>query len=90
MTGFARYVARRLALMLFVIWAILTIIFVLFKLLPGDPTAIFVDSNFSVEMIERQRALWGLDDPIPVQYARYLGNMALNDSPKSNSAMLPR
>jgi peptide/nickel transport system permease protein len=79
MTGFARYVARRLALMLFVIWAILTIIFVLFKLLPGDPTAIFVDSNFSVEMIERQRALWGLDDPIPVQYARYLRNMLLFD-----------
>ena len=79
MTGFARYVARRLALMLFVIWAILTIIFVLFKLLPGDPTAIFVDSNFSVEMIERQRALWGLDDPIPVQYGRYLANMLLFD-----------
>jgi len=79
MTGFARYVARRLALLLFVVWAILTIIFVLFKLLPGDPTAIFVDSNFSVEMIERQRALWGLDDPIPVQYARYLGNMLLFD-----------
>jgi peptide/nickel transport system permease protein len=79
MNGFARYVARRLALMLFVIWAILTIIFVLFKLLPGDPTAIFVDSNFSVEMIERQRALWGLDDPIPVQYGRYLSNMLLFD-----------
>src|SRR5262245_11428918 len=65
--------------MVFVIWAILTIIFALFKLLPGDPTAIFVDSNFSVEMIERQRALWGLDDPVPVQYVRYLRNMLTFD-----------
>ena len=54
MSGFSNYFARRLLLLVFVVWAILTIIFILFKLLPGDPTAIFVDSNFSVEMIERQ------------------------------------
>jgi peptide/nickel transport system permease protein len=65
--------------MLFVVWSVLTIIFLLFKLLPGDPTAIFVDSNFSVEMIERQRALWGLDDPVWLQYLRYLRNMVLFD-----------
>jgi ABC-type dipeptide/oligopeptide/nickel transport system permease component len=38
MTGFQRYVARRLALLAFVIWCILTIMFALFQLLPGDPT----------------------------------------------------
>jgi len=65
--------------MLFTVWAILTIIFVLFKLLPGDPAAIFIDSNFSIQMLERQRALWGLDDPIWLQYVRYLRNMALFD-----------
>src|SRR5215471_11968308 len=79
MDGFLRYVARRLVLMIFVIWAILTIIFALFKLLPGDPTAIFIDSNFSVEMIERQRALWGLNDPLWLQYLHYLRNMAFFD-----------
>jgi peptide/nickel transport system permease protein len=79
MPAFLRYAARRLLLMLFTIWAILSINFVLFKLLPGDPTAIFLDSNFSLEMIERQRALWGLNDPLPVQYLRYLRNMALFD-----------
>jgi peptide/nickel transport system permease protein len=79
MSVFLRYAARRLLLLLFTIWAILSIDFALFKLLPGDPTAIFLDSNFSLEMIERQRALWGLDDPLPVQYFRYLGNMAAFD-----------
>ena len=79
MSGFGNYVARRLLLLVFVVWAILTIIFVLFKLLPGDPTAIFVDSNFSIEMIERQKALWGLNDPVWLQYVRYLRNMALFD-----------
>jgi peptide/nickel transport system permease protein len=79
MSGFSRYLARRLLLLGFVVWSILTIIFVLFKLLPGDPTAIFLDSNFSIEMIERQRALWGLDDPWWLQYVRYLRNMLLFD-----------
>lgn len=75
MTGFRRYVGRRLVLLAFVIWCVLTIMFALFQLLPGDPTSIFVDSNFSVEMIERQRQLWGLNDPVWSQYLRYLRNM---------------
>jgi peptide/nickel transport system permease protein len=79
MSGLGRYVGRRLLLLLFVVWAVLTIIFALFQLLPGDPTSIFVDSNFSVEMIERQKALWGLNDPLWLQYLRYIKNMALFD-----------
>ena len=76
MRGFRGYVLRRLVLMVFVIWCILTIMFALFKLLPGDPTAVFVDDNFSPEMIERQKQLWGLNDPLWLQYVRYLRNMA--------------
>ena len=75
MTGFRRYVGRRLVLLAFVVWCVLTVMFALFQLLPGDPTSIFVDSNFSVEMIERQRQLWGLNDPVWSQYLRYLRNM---------------
>src|ERR1700730_11537256 len=79
MSGFGRYFGRRLLLLIFVGWFILTIIFALFKLLPGDPTSIFVDSNLSVEMIERQKTLWGLNDPLWLQYIRYLKNMAVFD-----------
>jgi peptide/nickel transport system permease protein len=76
MTGFQRYFFRRLGLMVFVIWCVMTIMFILFQKLPGDPTAIFVDNNFSPEMIAQTRASWGLDDPWYVQYVRYLWNMA--------------
>jgi peptide/nickel transport system permease protein len=79
MAGFRRYLIRRVALLVFVLWCILTIMFALFQLLPGDPTAMFVDSNFSQEMIERQKQLWGLNDPVWVQYLRYLRNMATFD-----------
>jgi peptide/nickel transport system permease protein len=79
MTGLGRYALRRLVMLVFVVWCILTIIFALFQLLPGDPTAIFVDSNFSTEMIEHQKQLWGLNDPLWVQYLRYIKNMATFD-----------
>ncbi|MBM3567411.1 MAG: ABC transporter permease [Alphaproteobacteria bacterium] len=79
MGGFRRYLLRRLAQAGFVVWCILTIMFLLFKLMPGDPTAIFVDNNFTEDMIQRQRMLWGLNDPWWVQYLRYLRNMLLFD-----------
>ena len=74
-----RYLIIRLASLLFAVFCILNIMFALFKLLPGDPTAIFVDNNFSQEVVRQQRQLWGLDDPILVQYLRYVKNMATFD-----------
>ncbi|MCW5730905.1 MAG: ABC transporter permease [Alphaproteobacteria bacterium] len=89
MQGFRRYVIRRLMLLVFVIWCILTIMFGLFQLLPGDPTSIFIDSNFSPDMIERQKDLWGLNDPIWLQYLRYIRNMALFDFGQSFFQIAP-
>ena len=79
MGGLRRYILRRLMTLLFVVLSLLTIMFALFKLLPGDPTAIFVDNNFPQEMIERTRHSWGLDAPLYVQYARYMVNMLTFD-----------
>lgn len=75
MQGLRGYILRRIVLLLFVILSVLTILFVLFKLLPGNPLSVFLDSNFPEEMIQRQKRLWGLDDPIWVQYFRYMWNM---------------
>ena len=77
MTHLAHAVLRRVVLLALTVWCILTIMFALFKLLPGDPAAIFVDNNMSMEMIEHQKQLWGLNDPWWLQYLHYLGNMAL-------------
>ncbi|MCB1549335.1 MAG: ABC transporter permease [Hyphomicrobiaceae bacterium] len=83
MTGFRRYLLRRLVLFFFVIVAVLTILFAILRILPGDPTSIFVDSNFSEEMVRQQRVLWGLDDPWWVQYLRYMRNMLTFDFGRS-------
>jgi ABC-type dipeptide/oligopeptide/nickel transport system permease component len=83
MRGFRDYLVRRLLLLAFVIWSILTIMFALFQLLPGDPTSMFIDSNFSQDMIDRQKALWGLADPLWLRYVRYLCNMLTFDFGRS-------
>ena len=79
MSGLRRYIAVRTLLTLLVIFFIMTIMFILIKFLPGDPTAVFYDSNYSQEMIQQQKKLWRLTDPIMVQYLRYLKNMATFD-----------
>ena len=79
MTGLRRYIAVRILLLLFVIFCIMTIMFGLIKFMPGDPTTVFFDSNYSQEMIERQKKQWGLTDPLVVQYLHYLKNMATFD-----------
>jgi len=71
----AKFLLRKIALFAFSLWCVLTIMFFLFKLLPGDPTAIFLDNNFSPESIAQQKRLWGLSDPMWVQYFRYISNM---------------
>ena len=89
MHGLRGYILKRLLLLLFVIVAVLTILFFLFKLLPGNPLAVFIDSNFPDEMIQRQKRLWGLDAPLWVQYFRYMWNMLTFDFGTSFFQMTP-
>lgn len=79
MAGLPVYLARRLLLFACVLWSVLTIMFLLFYLLPGDPMAMFIDASFSPEMVERQQELWGLNHSMGVRYLQYLRNMLAFD-----------
>ncbi|MYB18128.1 MAG: ABC transporter permease [Holophagales bacterium] len=72
-----RFVLRRLlaAAVLFLI--VLTLAFAVVALAPGDPMAP-ADPRIPPEQAERLRALYGLDQPLPVQYLRWLGAVALH------------
>jgi peptide/nickel transport system permease protein len=75
----ARYLLRRFALMLVSLLAVLTIVFLLFRVLPGDPATVLVSPRFSEE--ERQALLerHGLTEPLYVQYVTFLGNLLQGD-----------
>lgn len=76
----ARRLASRLAQSLLTIWVLVTLIWLMFRLLPGDPTtALLGTGQLPPDAIQRLRQAWALDDPWLVQYLRYLANLAVGD-----------
>ena len=66
------------------------ILFLLIHLPAGGPADIYAaDPSASPESIERLRELWGLDDPLHVQYARWIRNVVVGDWGMSYSERRP-
>lgn len=64
----------------FTLWVLATIIWLMFRLLPGDPTtALLGTGQLPPDAIAQLRAEWNLDDPMIVQYLSYLGNLVTGD-----------
>jgi peptide/nickel transport system permease protein len=71
-----RAVLLRFAQSILTMCVLATLIWVLFRLLPGDPTtALLGTGQLPPDAIARLRAVWALDDPWIVQYLRYFGNL---------------
>lgn len=66
------YVTRRLLLALVSVWGVLTITFILVRLLPGDPAKLMLGLYATEELIQEQREIMGLDRPLLEQYGLYL------------------
>src|ERR671922_1820776 len=78
-----RYLARRLLLLVPVLAGVSVIIFMVLHLSPGDPAEIMLGSQATKEDLARLRAELGLDDPLHVQYARWLGHVVRGDLGRS-------
>src|SRR6476469_7487289 len=75
-----RYIGRRLLISIPVIWGVATIVFFLMRVLPGDPAQLMLQSTGgSAEQIARLRHNLGLDDPIMVQYWKFISGAAHGD-----------
>lgn len=74
-----KYVIGRVAQTVITLFCVFTLMWILFRAVPGDPTAIFVSGRLSPEDIEALRKLWGLDQPLHVQYLKYLKNVLTGD-----------
>ena len=75
----AKYVGKRLAYMLITLFVIVVLTFTLMKLLPGSPFDTERFAKLTVEQQEAALARYGLDQPIYVQFLKYLGNMLHGD-----------
>ena len=85
------YIVKRLLLTFFVVWAALTIIFVLLWAMPGDAASIKSgEKSLPPAVIANIKAKYGLDKPIIYQYGKYFVNLAKGDlgySIKGNEAV---
>src|SRR6202023_2788261 len=71
-----RYISFRLLLALPALWLIVTMVFMLAHLVPGDPVAQMLGEGARADDLEQLRHTLGLDLPLPVQYGRYLAGVA--------------
>lgn len=84
-----RYIVQRLLLIIPMIWVLVTLVFILLRVAPGDPVSASVGDKLSDEALDARRASLGLDRPILVQYLEYLGSIARLDFGKTISDNQP-
>ena len=88
-----KYIIRRLLLAIPTILGAITAVWFAMQLAPGDPALMFVPPDFQGEEAEEYLAkvneLYGFNDPLPVQYLRYMGNTLQGDFGNSLRTLRP-
>ncbi|MEZ4663275.1 MAG: ABC transporter permease [Caldilineaceae bacterium] len=74
-----QYIARRLIALIPVMLGVSLVVFMLIRLIPGDPVIVMLGDRARPEDIERVREEMGFNRPIYVQYAEWMGRIARGD-----------
>ncbi|MGH7264987.1 MAG: ABC transporter permease [Candidatus Rokuibacteriota bacterium] len=82
MRGLGGFLAYRLFRTLIALWLVSTVVFVVMRL-SGDPVPLLLPPDAPIAEMERVRRDLGLDRPLPVQYAVFIGNVAQGDFGRS-------
>jgi ABC-type dipeptide/oligopeptide/nickel transport system permease component len=92
-----RLIVGRLLFMLPAGLLLITFLFALFHLIPGDPALLLAGDNAPLELVESIRRAYGFDQPLPVQYWNYITKVFHGDFGVSNytrdpvmSSVIPR
>ena len=78
-----RYIVYRFLLAIPTVFGVVTLVFLLIHLVPGDPVDVMLGETARVADKARLRHQLGLDRPLPIQYARYLRRLAHADLGRS-------
>jgi peptide/nickel transport system permease protein len=74
-TGLRRYILTRIVLTLPMVFILGSMVFFIMRVIPGDPVSSALGPKGTPEMIQQIRQQLGLNDPLIVQYGRFLGQM---------------
>jgi peptide/nickel transport system permease protein len=78
-----RYILRRVAAMAATLLFVSLLVFLVVRVLPGDPALVMLGIEASPEAVARLRESLGLNRPIPVQYAAWVGRAVVGDLGRS-------
>ena len=73
------FLITRLALTIPMVWILITVVFIVMRILPGDPIRSQLGPKVSEEQANEIRERLGLHDPLYVQYFRFLGDVITLD-----------
>lgn len=86
MTG---YLARRTLLAIPSLWIATLLVFIVLRAVPGDPATLLAGDFATPDVVTAIRTKWGLDRPVPQQYAVFLGHLLRGDLGRSIVSDLP-
>lgn len=72
----ANYILKKIAYALLTLFGVVTVIFFLFNILPGDPAQMMLGQNQSEAQLQTVRAKYGFDKPLLTQYFYYLDDLS--------------
>ena len=75
----AKYIIKRLVAGVLSLFILITITFFLMHVIPGGPFSPSEQRNVPEKILEQISEKYGLNDPLPAQYVRYLGNLLHGD-----------
>ena len=78
-----RYIAQRLILLIPVLLGISIVTFSMLRLIPGDPARVMLGEHATEEAVEAFKERMGLNDPIYIQFIKYLGSIVRGDLGRS-------
>jgi len=84
-----RYVVRRVGALAVTLFFVSLLVFVVVRVLPGDPALIILGLEANADSVARVRQALGLDQPVPVQYVQWVGHALRGDLGRSIQYDLP-
>ena len=87
-----RYLARRALALVPILFGVTVVTFVLLRVIPGDPIQALIDergAGIDQATVDSIRSQFGLDKPLPVQYAKFVANAVQGDLGRSFSSRQP-
>jgi peptide/nickel transport system permease protein len=78
-SGFAAYIVRRLATSLITLLGVIAVVVAMVQALPGDPARVIAGIQATPEQVAKVRETMGLNEPVPVQFWRYIVGLLHGD-----------